>query len=264
LICLQKFRFAFGDLWRTFIPACVRAANVKTPGNVFFFNSPGSRRVPILTEAEMQKFSRLFAAAGVGVLALVMGASSASAAPITISSTVDQSGFLGNQNAATYPLTGTPYDYTGQGYASLTSITGITVTLTVNDGNTGPGEFDENNLTLGLDGIDTGLKLNGFTANNIVSLDLSGNPALAAQLLSALQADGQLVGTIIDATPGNAPAGDFIGLPGLVQTTLDVTGDVRGNNGGGGNPVPLPAAILLAPVGAGIAGGFARRFRKAK
>jgi hypothetical protein len=214
-------------------------------------------------EAEMQKFSRLFKAAGVGVLALM--ASAASAAPITISSTVDQSGYVGDQNLAIYPLTNvaTPYDFTGQGYSAMTSITNLTVTLTMVDGDTGPGNFDENSLTLGLDGIDTGLKLNGFADSQIVSLDLSGNPALANLLLAALQADGMLVGTVLDATPANAPQGDIIGLPSTIQTTLQIDGTVRDNGGGGGNPVPLPAAVLIAPLGAGIAGGFARRFRKA-
>jgi hypothetical protein len=209
----------------------------------------------------MQKLSRLFAAAGLGVLGLMAGA--ASAAPISIISTVDQSGFLDTQNMASYPLTTNAYDFSGQAYGSLTGITSLTVTLTINDGDTGSGEFDENMLTLGLDGVDTGLKLNGFGANNIVTLDISGNPALAAALLSALQSDGQLVGTVIDADANNAPQGNLIGLPGAVQTTLQIDGSVR-DNGGGGTPVPLPAAVLLAPLGAGVAGGFARRFRKAK
>lgn len=209
----------------------------------------------------MQKFSRLFAAAGVGVLALMAG--TASAAPIVLSSTVDQSGYLDLQNQPTYPLTATPYDFTGQGYSGLTAINSLTVTLELNDGNTGSGEFDENMLTLGLDGIDTGLKLNGFLAGQIITLDVTGNPALAAALLAALQSDGQLVGTIIDADPNNGPEGDLLGVPRVVQTTLEIDGTVR-DNGGGGQPVPLPAAVLLAPLGAGVAGGFARRFRKAK
>lgn len=209
----------------------------------------------------MQKFSRLFAAAGVGVLALMAG--TASAAPIVLSSTVDQSGFLDLQNQPTYPLTATPYDFTGQGYGAMTAINSLTVTLELNDGNTGPGEFDENKLTLGLDGINTGIKLNGFNGGQIITLDVTGNPALAAALLSALQADGQLVGTILDADPANGPQGDLLGVPRLVTTTLEIDGTVR-DQGGGGTPVPLPAAVLLAPLGAGLAGGFARRFRKAK
>jgi len=208
----------------------------------------------------MQKLSRLFAAAGVGVLALMAG--TASAAPIVISSTVDQSGYSDLQNQPVYPLTATHYDFTGQGYGSMTAINSLTVTLELNDGNTGAGEFDENKLTLGLDGIDTGIKLNGFLGGQIITLDVTGNPALAAALLSALQADGQLVGTIIDADPTNGPQGDLLGVPRLVTTTLEIDGTVRDN--GGGNPVPLPAAVLVAPLGAGIAGGFARRFRKAK
>jgi hypothetical protein len=189
---------------------------------------------------------------------------SASAAPVTLSSTVDQSGFNGLQNSSSYPLTapGTPYDFTGQGVANLTSITGLTITLTVVDGDTGPGDYDFNSLTLGLDGIDTGLKLNGFLNNQIMGLTLSG--PTAAAILAALQADGKLAGSVLDATPGNStPVGDIIGFPFTVQTTLEITGDAT-TNGGGGNPVPLPAAILLAPLGAGIAGIYSRRLRRQK
>jgi hypothetical protein len=208
----------------------------------------------------VQKINRLFAAAGIGALALM--ANSASAA-VVLSSTVDQSGFSGLQNAASYPLTGTPFNFTGQGAGNLVTITGLTITLTVSDGDTSPADYDFGNLTLVLDGHNTGLALNGFLNNQIMGLDLSGNPALAALILADLKADNKLVGTVADATPGNSPQGDIIGFPFAIQTTLELTGDVR-TNGGGGNPVPVPAAVLLAPLGAGVAGAVSRRFRKAK
>ena len=198
-------------------------------------------------------------------LAIGVMAWSASAAPITISSTVDQSGVTVPQSGGPYPLTGAgaPYDYTGTQYAQLTSIDSLTVTLTVSDGDSGPGEFDFNDLTLGLDGIDTGLLLNNFLNNNIVTQTLTQlSPALQAQILAALQVDGKLVGTVIDKdADGQITAPDFIGFPsanGNIQTTLDITGQIPG--GGGGN-VPLPAAVLLAPLGAGLAGIYSRRFR---
>src|SRR6266704_223422 len=125
---------------------------------------------------------------------LVAGAMavSASAAQITLSSSVDQSGQIVPQTGGSYPLTGAgnPYDYTAQNYAALTSIDAITVTMTINDGDSGPGEFDFNDLTLGLDGIDTGLKLNSFLNNNIVTQTLTQLPVpLQAQILAALQLD---------------------------------------------------------------------------
>jgi hypothetical protein len=195
-----------------------------------------------------------------GIALSVLGLS-ASAAPLTISSTVSESGFTGDQNAPSYPLTlPTGYDFTGQNANTLTTIDSLTVTLSVVDGDTGPGDFDENNLTLGLDGIDTGIKLNGFLNNQIVTLDLTGNPALAGALLAALQADNKLVGTVIDATPGNAPQGDLIGFPRTLDTTLSITGQ----SGGGGNPVPLPLGLVVAPLGVGMAGIYSRRFRRQK
>ena len=212
----------------------------------------------------MTKWTKMLAALGIGALATLSGAQSASAAQITISSTTAQSGFagtLGASNALTDPVA--PYDFTGQQYNQLVGIDSITVTLSLNDGHTGPAEFDFNNLSLGLDGIDTGLKLNGFVSNNIVTLTLNQlTPGVSAALVAAL-ADNQLVARIIDTDPadGNDPL-NFISLPALIDTTLDLNVQVQG--GGGPNPVPLPAAALLAPLGAGLAGMYSRRFRKAK
>jgi len=194
---------------------------------------------------------------------------SAFAAPITISTSVNESGYADTQDQPSYPVTapGAPYDFTGQAYSSLTSITSITVQLSVNDGDTGPGQFDENQLTFALNGHDTGLVLNGFISPGIYTLSFTGLPALAATILTELKLTGTLVGSVIDHDPANAPAGsggDFIGFPSFVETTLSITGDAAaGPGGGGGNGVPLPAAVVLAPLGAGLAGMYSRRFRKA-
>src|SRR5258706_16038444 len=87
---------------------------------------------------------------------------SASAASVLMSSTVGETGSVTLQNLPSYPLTATPYDFTGQvnAFAAITSIDSLTVTLTINDGDSAPADFDFNNLTLALDNIDTGLKLN--------------------------------------------------------------------------------------------------------
>jgi hypothetical protein len=197
----------------------------------------------------------------------------ASAASITVSSTVSQSGIVVPQTGGSYQLTNpaTPYDFTGQvnSFANVTSIDSITVTVTsILDGDSGPGDYDENNLHLGLDGIDTGLVLNGLNNNAIVTLTLSVlNPTLQAALIAAL-ADGKYVGTIID-TDADVVVGDIIGIPGL-DTTLELAlsgptlAGPGGPGGGGGGAVPLPAAALVAPLGAGLAGLYARRFRRAK
>jgi hypothetical protein len=206
----------------------------------------------------MKKMNRLFVAAGVAAMGLAV-ANGASAAQITISSPVPQSGYAGS-DAASIPLTDVsgPYDFTSQAYGSLTSLDNVTVMLTLNNGQTGVGDLDENNLTLALDGIDTGIKLNGFLGNQLQTLTLSGIPNNAAAILAALQSDGKLVGSIIDANPGNNA---FVGVPGILDTSLDLLGTVSANGGGGPNPVPLPAAVVLAPVGAAIAGRVARRMR---
>jgi hypothetical protein len=203
-------------------------------------------------------------AAGAALCALSVGASAA-----TISSTVNQSGFgfgfdpvsgqfTGVQGGGTYPLTvPTGYDYAGQDYASLTSIDKLTITLTVNDGDSAQGEYDFNNLTLGLDGLNTGLVLNGFPNNSVLTLDIEG-PNNAAALLAALKADGRLVGTVIDAdADGQTPVQDFIGFPADIQTTLVIEGQ-------GGGVIPLPAAALMGPLGAGLVGWYSRRFRSRK
>jgi hypothetical protein len=221
----------------------------------------------------MRKFKRLVTAAGLGAIALA-AAGTASAATVGVSSTVSQSGFFGPQSGGPYALTDalTPYDFTGQvnSFANVTSVDSITVTLTsIFDGDTALGDFDFDSLTLGLDGIDTGLKLNGLPDGGILTLSFTGVPSLVqAQLITALQ-DGKLVGSIIDAD-ADGPGGDFLGISAL-DTTLELTlsGSTLGapgtnGNGGGPNPVPLPGAVLLAPIGVAAAGAWKRRFRKAK
>jgi hypothetical protein len=76
-----------------------------------------------------------------------------------VTSTVAQSSFDGTVPPRV-PLTGSSYTYSDTN--EFVSLDSTRIILTIDDGDTGPGEFDENQLTLGLDGIDTGIKLNGF------------------------------------------------------------------------------------------------------
>jgi hypothetical protein len=197
-------------------------------------------------------------AAGVAVAALGMSALGA-----TVSSTVDQSGFFGPQiNGGIYPLTATPggYDFSGQGANGLTSVDSLTLTVTsVNDGDTGAGNYDFGHLFLALNGINTGIAVNGLLDGQIASATVTGTPNAASTtaLLAALQAGTPIIGSLVDdlAVTGR-PAGDQIGISGLTQTTLSITGaSVVG--------VPVPAAAVLAPLGAVAAGIYARRFRRA-
>lgn len=185
------------------------------------------------------------------VIAFTVTANSAQAGSIT--STVSESDFFGS-SASPFPLTTTtaPYDFRGQAYESLTSTDNIAVTLTLNDGDTGLGDFDFNNLTLGLDGIDTGIKLNGFRNEETDTLTIAGTPINASAILAALQADGQLVGTVIDANPD----GNFVGFPSQFNTTLNITGQTA-------QTVPEPATNLgVLALGAFGAGSLLLRKKK--
>ncbi|MEY2530259.1 MAG: serralysin [Verrucomicrobiota bacterium] len=198
----------------------------------------------------------------------------------TISSTVAQSGAFDSgiggpgTNGSSgmndpVPITGTtlngitnpsanPYDFTGQNYAGLSSIDNIQVTLTVFDGNSGfsgPVEdFDFNNLTFGLAGFDTGIKLNGFSSASIDGSDItltffSSSISNAPQILAVLQATGTLTGSIIDAT--GLPDSNGMTLSSTHNTTLVI------------NAVPEPSTWALLAVGAaGFA--FLGRARKSR
>lgn len=168
------------------------------------------------------------------VCSILVTAPTPSVSALTITSTVPQSG--NNQlTNPTAPLSGptTPYNYTGNGgYQILTSIDSIRVSLTLEDGDTaqGLGNPDFNNLFLLLDGINTGIALNGFANNRTLTLSLTGtsNPSdnlplnNAAGILAALKTDGRLAGSIIDNTPNNNDSIRRIARE--FTTTLEITG----------------------------------------
>ena len=137
--------------------------------------------------------------------------------PQDLASTVEQSGFSGFFGADA-PLTDTPYTFPAQDVASCLSIQSISVTLTLDDGDTGAGEFDEGDLTLGLDGIDTGIELDGFPDGQEVTLTITGSPNNAAAILVALKADNELDGSILDADPGD----NTVDIPASFDTTLEI------------------------------------------
>jgi hypothetical protein len=156
-------------------------------------------------------------------------------------------------NGVTNP-TANPYDFTGQNYAALSAINSIQVTLTVFDGNSGfsgtAADFDFNNLTLGLAGFDTGIKLNGFSAASINGSDItltfsSSSISNGPQILAVLQATGTLAGSIIDAT--GLPDSNGMTLSSQHDTTLII------------NAVPEPSTWALLAVSAAAFVSFSAR-----
>ena len=140
-----------------------------------------------------------------------------------------------------------PWDFTGQDYHLLASIDEITIVLTFLDGDTEAGGYDENQLVLGLDGHNTGLLLNGFTNDLYVTQLITGVNG-SPEVLADLQADGQLVGSIIDLSPND----NYINLN-AYTTTLVLKGQTVPT-------VPVPGAVVLGCLGIAILSTF-RKYR---
>ncbi len=153
----------------------------------------------------------------------------------------------------------TPWDFTGQAYLSLNSIDEISVTLTVLDGDTDIGEFDEDELVLELDGLNTGLALNGFASDASATDHLVSGDNQAGGLLDLLQQDGLLLGRILDLSPND----NYVKIRGDYLATLSLTDhDLSGpQQGGGGIPVPVPGAVMLSSFGV-VAAGWLKRKRQ--
>src|SRR6266567_2829117 len=126
---------------------------------------------------------------------LALGAMSASAAveaygtqavPIaTFNYASNANGSLVNQGVASYN--------------NLANLGSLTLTITIRDGDTALGNFDFNELSIGLNGLDTGIKLStpyttgatGFPDGPITQLDVSGAPTMnAAAILTSIKAAG--------------------------------------------------------------------------
>ncbi len=202
----------------------------------------------------MKKTVTIFAISIAALVSVVLSAATASAN--TISSTVlEINGAVTQGDGANQALsttnpakltTPTGYDFSVD-FSSLTSVMFIQVTLTMQDGNSSltDGEgFDYNHLFLGLDGVNTGLVLNGFRGNGLQdTLTFSGvvNSTIGAAIFANLQ-DGFLVGSIITDNPNDtilSPNDIFVGNDGLNATTTLVLSDA----------VPEPGTYALVAVG---------------
>jgi hypothetical protein len=139
----------------------------------------------------------------------------------TTTSTVSQAAVADTPLAAPVTYTETPYTFARTKKISTLTSAIATLTASVKD------PADEG-LVLGLDGIDTGIRLRGLgTIGGAppTPITVSGRPENASEIVGALKADGQLVGSVIDRTPATAPAtANTIVVPGDPNTTLTIRG----------------------------------------
>jgi hypothetical protein len=96
----------------------------------------------------------------------------------------------------------------------------ISITATINDGDSAPGDPNFNKLSLALDGIDTGIKLNGFRNGETDTVTNSGTPTNAEQIVAALRADKRLKATILE-DPNDL---NIVAIPANFKTTLQIKG----------------------------------------
>ena len=181
------------------------------------------------------------------LLMAALGASCLPAFADSITTSVTQSGTneaLSGAGSSVVFTSGNGFDFTGTDYLTLSDIDTARLNVTIDDGDSAPGDFDFNNLTLTLDGIDTGLLLNGFPDGQNVQLTLTGPINNSAAVLAALKADGRLVGGIKTTFPND----DNIFFFPTIATTLTLTGPV------GVSVVPEPGAMASAAV---LFGGLA-------
>jgi hypothetical protein len=171
----------------------------------------------------MTRVVLLVAVIGLGLLASALPGDDAAEAArkrprnVARTDTVVQSDYF-NADVEYATISGDPFAFAKVG--KIVRLTRITITATIVDGETGPGQSDENELTLELDGIDTGIKLNGFPDSQTVTRTVSGVPANREQILAALKADGKLEATIHDS----AADGNYVSVPAAFSTTLTIKG----------------------------------------
>jgi hypothetical protein len=162
------------------------------------------------------------------------------------------SGTLDNpiaQEIATFNLTGAP----------LQTITGFDITFTVDDGDSAVGDADYNNLVLYLNGVNTGLLVNGFGDGSSVEVSFNsiGLPSLVAAQLNATLGTNTLVATIVDLTPNSLVDSFTPNGTNYISYPFNHSGNVTSASVviHGITAVPEPSAILLSLIALSSFGG---------
>jgi len=206
---------------------------------------------------------------------------------VTVTNTQLQSNFNGATGAG-QTATIAANAFTFSSLPAFTSITSVSITFTVIDGDTGLGpngvddtpypppgdgtqygddDFDVNSWTLELNGINLGqnLLLNGFNAydnshpvqaSDFVTVTTTGAPANAAALLTALKS-GSLTALVYDST-GVSQSNGFE----IPNTLIDHTTPLNATLSITGTVVPEPSVSGWLLVGAGMVGLVRHRRRR--
>lgn len=135
------------------------------------------------------------------------------------------------------------------GQQMLSPIMSIGFTMTLWDGDTAPGDFDRDNLTLWLDDVNTGMPLNGFPNDQLATVTnwLPLRPAVQVALWAAL-ADGVVTADLMCGYPSN----NNFRIPGGYKATLYLA-DTQ---------IPEPRTVWLCVAGALWLAGTRRSSRR--